>query len=284
MRVLIVEDEPDLQRVVWTCLQEEGYVVDAASDGEEGLYKAANWDYDAIILDVMLPKLDGWQVLGRLRKLKPTPVLMLTARDAVQDRVKGLDSGADDDEQRGSAEEERHGEPEEAVGPHLEQDARQDHAAGGRRLDVGVGQPGVEREERHLDREAGEEQEEDEHLRTQVEGLDLVPIRRRERGEPAPFTPGVEVTPRGPIQHGLVVQELRQFRDRERENILGRTVVGDHHQADHADQREQAPHERIQEKGDRGTAPFGSAVKADQEKERDQREFEEDVEKDDIQT
>ena len=96
MRVLIVEDEPDLQRVVWTCLQEEGYVVDVASDGEEGLYKAANWDYDVVVLDVMLPKLDGWQVLTRLRKLKSTPVLMLTARDTVQDRVKGLDSGADD--------------------------------------------------------------------------------------------------------------------------------------------------------------------------------------------
>ncbi|MDB5343298.1 MAG: czcR [Schlesneria sp.] len=96
MRVLIVEDEPDLQRVVWTCLQEEGYVVDAASDGEEGLYKAANWDYDVIVLDVMLPKLDGWQVLARLRKLKATPVLMLTARDTVHDRVKGLDAGADD--------------------------------------------------------------------------------------------------------------------------------------------------------------------------------------------
>ena len=96
MRVLLVEDEPDLQRVIWTCLQEEGYMVDAAGDGEEGLYKATNWNYDAIVLDVMLPKLDGWQVLARLRKVKPTPVLMLTARDSVQDRVKGLDSGADD--------------------------------------------------------------------------------------------------------------------------------------------------------------------------------------------
>ena len=96
MRVLIVEDEPDLQRVVWTCLQEEGYVVDTADDGEEGLYKATTWDYDAIILDVMLPKLDGWHLLARLRKVKSTPVLMLTARDTVQDRVRGLDTGADD--------------------------------------------------------------------------------------------------------------------------------------------------------------------------------------------
>lgn len=96
MRILLVEDEPDLQRVIWTCLQEEGYVVDTAGDGEEALYKATNWEYDSIVLDVMLPKLDGWQVLNRLRKLKSTPVLLLTARDSLQDRVKGLDSGADD--------------------------------------------------------------------------------------------------------------------------------------------------------------------------------------------
>jgi len=70
--------------------------VDTAADGEEGLYKATNWDYDVIVLDVMLPKLDGWELLGQLRKLKKTPVLMLTARDALRDRVRGLDAGADD--------------------------------------------------------------------------------------------------------------------------------------------------------------------------------------------
>ena len=96
MRVLIVEDEPDLLRSLAQALREEGYAVDTAPDGEEGFYKAANYDYDAVVLDVMLPKMDGWQILSRLRKAKKTPVLMLTARDQTRDRVKGLDSGADD--------------------------------------------------------------------------------------------------------------------------------------------------------------------------------------------
>lgn len=96
MRVLVVEDEPDLQRVVATALREEDYAVDTADDGEEGLYKAQAWEYDAIVLDVMLPKRDGWSVLSMLREHKPTPVLILTARDTVPDRVKGLDLGADD--------------------------------------------------------------------------------------------------------------------------------------------------------------------------------------------
>ncbi|MGE3406856.1 MAG: response regulator transcription factor [Pirellulales bacterium] len=96
MRTLIVEDEPDMRRAVATFLREEGYFVDTAADGEDGLAKALAWDYDAIILDVMLPKVDGWKLLATLRKSKPTPVLMLTARDAVADRVRGLDNGADD--------------------------------------------------------------------------------------------------------------------------------------------------------------------------------------------
>jgi two-component system, OmpR family, response regulator len=96
MRVLIVEDEDDLRHGLDQALREEGYAVDAASDGKEGLYKAENWDYDAIVLDVMLPEMDGWQILDRLRKKKKTPVLMLTARDGVRDRVRGLDLGADD--------------------------------------------------------------------------------------------------------------------------------------------------------------------------------------------
>lgn len=96
MRVLVVEDEPDLLNSIVQALREDEYAVDGAADGEDGFYKAESWDYDAIILDVMLPRLDGWQFLSRLRKIKKTPVLMLTARDAVRDRVKGLDSGADD--------------------------------------------------------------------------------------------------------------------------------------------------------------------------------------------
>jgi two-component system OmpR family response regulator len=96
MRILVVEDEPDLLRSLVQALQEEGYAVDSAPDGETGLYNAETYDYDAIVLDVMLPKLDGWQILQRLRKTKKTPVLMLTARDQSKDRVRGLDTGADD--------------------------------------------------------------------------------------------------------------------------------------------------------------------------------------------
>src|SRR5262245_22879386 len=96
MRILVVEDEPDLLRGLAQALREEGYAVDTATDGEEGLYKAQSWEYDALVLDIMLPKLDGWEVLSRLRKSKKTPVLMLTARDQSKDRVRGLDGGADD--------------------------------------------------------------------------------------------------------------------------------------------------------------------------------------------
>jgi two-component system OmpR family response regulator len=96
MRILIIEDEPDLLRSLARALREEGYAVDTAPDGEEGLYKAEGYDYDAIVMDVMMPKLDGWEVLKRLRKIKKTPVLMLTAKDQSRDRVRGLDTGADD--------------------------------------------------------------------------------------------------------------------------------------------------------------------------------------------
>ena len=96
MRVLVIEDETRLLRNLTKALREEGYAVDAAADGEDGLYKAQSNDYDAIVLDVMLPKLDGWQVLERLRKTKKTPVLFLTARDTTADRVRGLDGGGDD--------------------------------------------------------------------------------------------------------------------------------------------------------------------------------------------
>jgi two-component system OmpR family response regulator len=96
MRVLVIEDEPELLRVLARALREEGYAVDEAADGEEGLYKSTSWDYDALVLDLMLPRMTGWQVLERLRRTKKTPVLILTARDAVTDRVRGLDTGADD--------------------------------------------------------------------------------------------------------------------------------------------------------------------------------------------
>lgn len=96
MRVLIVEDEPYLLKAVQKSLRDEGYAVDTAEDGEEGLYKARTWGYDAIILDIMLPKVDGWEILRKLRASKATPVLILTARDTVTDRVRGLDGGADD--------------------------------------------------------------------------------------------------------------------------------------------------------------------------------------------
>src|SRR6266699_5344868 len=96
MRILVVEDEPRLLRNLAKALREAGYAVDTADAGDDGLFKAEGCDYDAIVLDVMLPRLDGWTVLDRLRKQKQTPVLMLTARDAPTDRVRGLDTGADD--------------------------------------------------------------------------------------------------------------------------------------------------------------------------------------------
>ncbi len=96
MRLLIIEDDQLLQRSLAAGLREENYAVDTAEDGETGLYKATEFDYDCIILDGMLPVFDGWEVLRRLRPLKSTPVLMLTARDAVPDRIRGLDAGADD--------------------------------------------------------------------------------------------------------------------------------------------------------------------------------------------
>lgn len=96
MRILVVEDDPDLQRTLAATLREENYAVGTASDGIEGVAKARLDAYDAIVLDVMLPRLDGWGVLESLRPAISTPVLMLTARDTVPDRIKGLDHGADD--------------------------------------------------------------------------------------------------------------------------------------------------------------------------------------------
>jgi two-component system OmpR family response regulator len=96
MRILVVEDEPRLLASLAKALREEGYAVDTANAGDDGLFKAETNEYDVIVLDVMLPRLDGWHLLARLRKTKSTPVLMLTARDTTGDRVRGLDTGADD--------------------------------------------------------------------------------------------------------------------------------------------------------------------------------------------
>ncbi len=96
MRVLVVEDAVDLRLGLTQALREECYAVDQAADGQEGLHKALAWDYDAIVLDLMLPKLTGIDLLKQLRKTKRTPVLILTARDTLPDRVQGLDTGADD--------------------------------------------------------------------------------------------------------------------------------------------------------------------------------------------
>ncbi len=97
MRILLVEDSPTLVRSLVRALRHAGYVVDTAGDGEEGLTAIEMDGYDAIVLDIMLPKLDGLTVLRRLRAAgKKTHVLLLTARDTVADRVAGLHQGADD--------------------------------------------------------------------------------------------------------------------------------------------------------------------------------------------
>src|SRR6266700_2184143 len=97
MRVLIVEDEPKMAALVARALREEGHAADVAEQSADALWLAEAAPYDAIVLDVMLPGLDGFEILRRLRAKKVwTPVLMLTARDAIADRVDGLDAGADD--------------------------------------------------------------------------------------------------------------------------------------------------------------------------------------------
>ncbi|MCW8331384.1 heavy metal response regulator transcription factor [Photobacterium sp. SDRW27] len=97
MKLLLIEDEPKTGEYLRKGLTEAGYVVDLSCDGVDGLYQATSTHYDLIILDVMLPQLNGWQVLTTLRASQiETPVIMLTARDQVEDRVKGLELGADD--------------------------------------------------------------------------------------------------------------------------------------------------------------------------------------------
>jgi two-component system copper resistance phosphate regulon response regulator CusR len=96
MRILIVEDEPKTAAYVSKGLTEQAYIVDIATNGIEGLHLATSGNYDLILLDVMLPGADGWTVLEALRRQRQTPVLFLSARDEVADRVKGLELGADD--------------------------------------------------------------------------------------------------------------------------------------------------------------------------------------------
>ncbi len=97
MKILVIEDEEKTARFLKKGLGEAGYVVDVASEGPEGLHLAREGEFDLIVLDVMLPALDGWHVLARLREAgRKTLVLMLTARDAVHERVRGFELGADD--------------------------------------------------------------------------------------------------------------------------------------------------------------------------------------------
>lgn len=97
MRILIVEDEPTLGRQLKTTLESAGYAIDLATDGEDGHYLGASESYDAVILDLGLPEVDGLTVLDRWRREKRNfPVLVLTARDSWSDKVAGLDAGADD--------------------------------------------------------------------------------------------------------------------------------------------------------------------------------------------
>ncbi len=97
MKILLVEDEARLATAVRRVLTDEGYATDWASDGADGLDRAEQGGYDVILLDVMLPSYDGYEIARRLRaEGSPAPILMLTARDAIQDRVRGLDAGADD--------------------------------------------------------------------------------------------------------------------------------------------------------------------------------------------
>lgn len=96
MRILLIEDHPSIRDSVARALRASNYAVDVAADGRDGLWKAEDSEYDAIVLDVMLPGMDGWEVLSKLRETDRTPVLMLTALDSVEDRIRGLDEGADD--------------------------------------------------------------------------------------------------------------------------------------------------------------------------------------------
>jgi two-component system copper resistance phosphate regulon response regulator CusR len=97
MKLLVIEDEPKTAAYLKKGLSEHGFILDIFEDGEAGLERVQSAEYDLLILDIMLPKLDGWSVLSQMRAIRnQTPVLVLTARDAVEDRVRGLNLGADD--------------------------------------------------------------------------------------------------------------------------------------------------------------------------------------------
>jgi two-component system copper resistance phosphate regulon response regulator CusR len=97
MRVLLVEDEPQVARFIGKGLREQAFAVDVAEDGEQALFQAETNDYDVMILDIMLPKMDGFDVCRRLRERGvKAPILMLTARDGLEDQIEGLNVGADD--------------------------------------------------------------------------------------------------------------------------------------------------------------------------------------------
>ncbi|MHB9837976.1 heavy metal response regulator transcription factor [Paraburkholderia terrae] len=96
MRILIVEDEPKMASYLHKGLTEASYTVDIADNGKDGLFLALHENFDLVVLDVMLPELGGFEVLKRFRAQKQTPVLLLTARDTVEDKVEGLELGADD--------------------------------------------------------------------------------------------------------------------------------------------------------------------------------------------
>ena len=97
MKILLVEDDKTISRFIEKGLKEINYIVDVAFDGEEGLHLALSQPYDLVILDIMLPKIDGWEILKSIRKEQvKTPVIFLTAKDSTEDLVKGLELGGDD--------------------------------------------------------------------------------------------------------------------------------------------------------------------------------------------
>ena len=96
MKLLIIEDDDDIRKLLEFSLREDGHSVEAEANGSDGLSRALFQSYDLIILDIMLPEMDGWEILEKLRARKSTPVLMLTSLDTPSDRVKGLDLGSDD--------------------------------------------------------------------------------------------------------------------------------------------------------------------------------------------
>ncbi|MFW0766608.1 heavy metal response regulator transcription factor [Trabulsiella odontotermitis] len=96
MKILVIEDEPKAREYMRSGLTESGYVVDVAPDGQEGLFMAQEYYYDLILLDVMMPQMNGWEVMAQLDKQLDTPVIFLTAKGTLEDKLKGLELGADD--------------------------------------------------------------------------------------------------------------------------------------------------------------------------------------------